>query len=174
VSPLCCTRHTPHVTRHTPHATRRTSHVTRHTSHATRHKSHVTHHTSHVTRHTSHVTRHTSHVTRHTSHVTGVLVDAMSSGLIPTSVSHNDAKIGNVLFKAGASTPRATFLTLSHFRLAFSPLFAVLRGVFAGDLSFICIIDFDTMMQGTPLCARCFFAVLLLHSASSSSLDVFL
>jgi hypothetical protein len=50
----------------------------------------------------------------------GLLVEAMRSGRIPTSVSHNDAKIGNVLFDQR-------------------------------DGSFICIIDFDTTMQGTPL-----------------------
>ena len=50
----------------------------------------------------------------------GVLVSAMCSGAIPTSVSHNDAKIGNVLLKQS-------------------------------DHSFMCIIDFDTTMQGTPL-----------------------
>ena len=50
----------------------------------------------------------------------GELVDAMRSGRIPTSVSHNDAKIGNVLLKQG-------------------------------DHSFMCIIDFDTTMPGTPL-----------------------
>jgi aminoglycoside phosphotransferase (APT) family kinase protein len=53
----------------------------------------------------------------------GALVDAMRSGRIPTSVSHNDAKIGNVLLKKD-------------------------------DHSFMCIIDFDTTMQGTPLCVN--------------------
>ena len=50
----------------------------------------------------------------------GVLVDAMRSRLIPTRVSHNDAKIGNVLLRRD-------------------------------DLQFMCIIDFDTTMEGTPL-----------------------
>jgi hypothetical protein len=36
----------------------------------------------------------------------GELVEAMGSGRISTSVSHNDAKIGNVLLKAGPPAAR--------------------------------------------------------------------
>ena len=66
----------------------------------------------------------------------------MGSGRIPTTVSHNDAKIGNVLLRAGAATSFvhcfiATILTCE-----------------TDDLSFMCIIDLDTTMQGTPLYVR--------------------
>ena len=72
----------------------------------------------------------------------GELVDAMASGRIPTTASHNDAKIGNVLLRAGAATSFVHCFIATIFTRE------------TDDLSFMCIIDLDTTMQGTPLCVR--------------------
>ena len=71
-----------------------------------------------------------------------VLVNVLHHGIIPEHIAHNDAKIGNVLLRAGAAT---------------SFVHCFIAAIFTretDDLSFMCIIDLDTTMQGTPLCVR--------------------